>query len=429
MGLLRRIEQRASVENPAVSLASPEAFSIIFGDGMKAATGVQVTTEKALGVPAIWAAVNFIAGTIAGLPLVLYRTSAEGRLDVARRDPLYSLLHDVVNEDKVTSFRWRKQMMVSTLTEGRSFTYIERNAAGRPANFWPLPRSTVTVKRANNRTTYEVKDGGAATKTYDAGEIIDIPFLVLADGVSYLAPFTALRNAIGLAIAMEEYASRFFQGGGVPPLALEGPPASPGAVRRATGQMEEAVKTAYRENRNVLYMPDGHKLTPIGFKPEDGQLTEARLFQLQEAARIYSLPPVFLQDLSRGTYTNSEQQDLHFVKHTLTQWLKLWEQELNAKLFGARNTSRFVEFKLDALLRGDFAARMNGYAQAIQNAILTPNEARDLENRPAMEGGDKLYINTASQSLDGPQMNGETTQPPAEDGNGGAQGEGDEPAQ
>ena len=400
MGILNRMrESRASVEDPRVSLASPEAFAIIFGDTFKSAAGVDVTLERALGIPAVWAAVNFISNTIAALPLQLYKSDADGLNGVARSDPLYPILHDVVNEDSVTSFKWRKQAMFCVLTNGRAFTYIERNKARRIANLWPLDPKHVTVRTTDNRTFYDVKNGGQAV-AYAATEIIDLPFMLMADGVSHMGPIAANRNALGLAIAMEEYASKFFQGGGVPPLSLQGPMTSEAAMRRATQAVDEAVRRANTENKHVIYMPAGHELKPIAFNPENGQLNEARMFQLLEIARIYNLPPTFLQDLSRSTFSNSEQQDLHFVKHALTPWLELWEQELNAKLLGPRSKS-FIEFNVDGLLRGDFKTRMDGYAQAIQNGIRTPDEVRESENygrKGGAAGG--LFVNSTIVPID-----------------------------
>jgi HK97 family phage portal protein len=150
-----------------------------------------------------------------------------------------------------------------------------------------------------------------------------------------------------------------------------------------------------------------------------GQLVDGRRFQMQEIARIYQLPPVFLQDLTDATFSNSEQQDLHFVKHTLGQWIKRWEQQLNLKLFGPRTRSRFVEFNVDGLLRGDFKTRMDGYATAIQNAILEPDEVRGMENRPA-KGGDaaKLHIQGATVPLGDQLKRGSSAAPsPAPGGN------------
>ena len=129
--------------------------------------------------------------------------------------------------------------------------------------------------------------------------------------------------------------------------------------------------------------------------------------------------PIFLQDLTHGTLSNTEQQDLHFVKHTLSQWIKAWEQECNLKLFGPRNRARFVEFNVDGLLRGDFRTRMEGYAKAIQNAINTPDEVRAMENWPRKGGdADKLHIQGATVPLGDQLKRGMTApSPPAENDN------------
>jgi HK97 family phage portal protein len=134
-------------------------------------------------------------------------------------------------------------------------------------------------------------------------------------------------------------------------------------------------------------------------------MTEARRLQSEEIARLFNLPPVFVQDLTHGTFSNTEQQDLHLVKHLIAQWAKALEEELNLKLFGAANNRRYVEHSLDAMMRGDFATRMAGMAQGIQTAILTPNEARTLDNRPPLANGDDLYIQGATVRL-GSQQDG-----------------------
>jgi len=123
-------------------------------------------------------------------------------------------------------------------------------------------------------------------------------------------------------------------------------------------------------------------------------------FSIEQIARIYSLPPIFLQDLTHGTYSNTEQQDLHFVKHTVKRWVEQTEAELNLKLFG-RGSPFFVEFDLDGLMRGDLKTRMEAHSTAIQNGIKTPNEVRAIENLPPMEGGDQLFIQGATVPLAG----------------------------
>ncbi|MEJ0015703.1 MAG: phage portal protein [Acetobacteraceae bacterium] len=396
--LLDRAEARSSPEDPRIPLSSPEAFSALFGS-WRSAAGVEVTPERALGVPAVWCAVNFIAGTIASLPLITYTRDAEGNRRRADGDPIYWLLHDEVNAELQTSFAWRKYSMVNTLLRGRSVSFIERNRIGRPTNLWPLNPLATTVERVGGRKQYRYRDG-AAEHVYAASEVIDIPFMLCVDGISAEAPTSRLRNSLGLAIAIEDYAATFFRGGGVPPLAMQMPDkASPAAGTRAAANIDELIRDARSDGRLVLPLPTGHRLEQIGFNPEAGQLVEARRLQVEEIARMFMLPPIFLQELTRANFANSEQQDLHFVKHTLTQWLECWEQELNAKLFGPRSRN-FVEFNVDGLLRGDFATRMAGYATGIQNAIITPDEARDSENRPRMGGeAAKLHVQGATVPL------------------------------
>jgi HK97 family phage portal protein len=172
------------------------------------------------------------------------------------------------------------------------------------------------------------------------------------------------------------------------------------ALERAADDVDATIRKQSRDGkRQVLTLPAGHTITQIGADPEKSQLVELKRFQIEEIARIYSLPPVFLQDLTHGTIGNTEQQDLHLVKHTIRRWVIQAEQELNLKLFGRDNTEQYVEFNLDGLLRGDFATRMSGYATAVQNAILMPNEIRELENRPENPKGNDLLIQGATVPL------------------------------
>src|SRR3546814_6316110 len=159
---------------------------------------------------------------------------------------------------------------------------------------------------------------------------------------------------------METYASNFFQGGGVPPLAVTGPlPKGPEALKRAMGDIGRAIDAARSSSKPIFAMPPDHELKPVGFDPEKGQMGEARLGQVLEIARAFQLPPVFLQDLSKGTFANTEQQDLFFVKHLIGQWAKRDRKRTRLKLFGQRRTTRQVEHNLAGLRRGDATNRQN----------------------------------------------------------------------
>lgn len=361
-----------------------------------------VTIDTALTVPAVWAAVSFLSRTLAALPLHAYRNGADGPTKIS--GGLETLIHEAPNPEW-TSFKLRQYFWQQVFTGGRGLLWIERSGSNI-VGLWPINPSSVTINRsARGETTYKVD-----TKTFAAADVIDVPFMLKADGLAHWGPIERGTKAIQLALAMNDYGSSFFAGGGVPPLAVHGPlPAGPEAMKRATADIARAIAAAKEDAKPIVALPPGYELKPIGFDPDKGQMTDGRRFQTEEIARIYNLPPVFLQDLSRATFSNSEQQDLHLVKHLIGQWAEALEEELNLKLFGQRNGGRYVEHNLDGLLRGDFVARMNGLSQGIQNAILTPNEARALENRIAVANGDELLIQGATVPL-GSQPNSQNGQ-------------------
>jgi len=399
----------AETEKRAISQTSSEFMRVFGVDERESASGVYVTVDKAMGVPAIWAAVNFLSGTIAGLPLKHYRKTASGREEVPGR--LSNILHNAVNEE-TSSFEWRKYSFDRTLTTGRQYTYIER-IGGEIVNLFPLNPESVTAKIVSGRRVYTFAEDGKRSRNYKASEIIDVPFCIKADMITGLSPIITNRDTIGLAIAATNYGSKFFENGGVPPFVMTGNFTSAEGLNRAAADLQTAVKQSTRDSRLALTLPAGHEITPIGVDLGKAQLVELKRFIIEEIARIYSLPPNFLQDLTRATFSNVEQQDLHLVKHTIRRWIEQTEQEMNLKLFGRDNVTDYVEFNLDGLLRGDFKTRMDGYATGIQNGVLTPNEARRQENRPDADQGNDLMIQSATVPL-GSQPVADETQPPTQ---------------
>lgn len=385
-----------NIENPAVPLTMENMVSFIGLEGLSA-TGERVTLSSALGVPAIWAAVNFLSGTLAALPLNLFRRTKAGR--EKESGELARLLHDNVN-DGCTSFAWRKYCFEQVFTGGRSYTFIERNEAGKVINLWPLDPRHVKVRRRAGRVTYHYTENDR-TVVYEASEIIDLAFMLREDGLAHRSPIMTNRDVVGLAQAVTKYGAKFFRNGGVPPFAIIGPFTSPGGVKRSGDNLSQAVEEAAETRKLALAIPHGHDIKQLGTLPDQAGIVLLKRFINEDVARIYSFPPVFLQDLTHGTFSNTEQQDLQLVKHTLTRWAKQFEQEVTLKLFGRKNSRLYVEMNLDGLLRGDFKTRMEGNARAIQSGQITPDEARERENMPAMGGAaGQLHMQGAMLPID-----------------------------
>lgn len=357
---------------------------------------VVVTIETALQVPAFMCAVMFIAETVASLPLDYYRRKRDGSREEGK-GPLVALLKDAAH-DTLPSFEWRKGELIKKLTGGRGLTYVERNERGQPINFFPLDPAKTKIIRDGFANAYQFEDGGRKV-TYRSDEVIDLPFMLKADGYSHRSPVQMGAKAIGKALAAMSYGEKFFNGGGVPPFVITGP-TTPAGLQRAADDMDKAVRKAKGEKRLALALPPGHEIKQLGTDPEKAQMVESLRFSIEEIARLFKIPPVFLQDLTHGTFSNTEQQDLHFVKHTLLHHVKQFEQELNLKLFGRANRNEYVEFNVDGIMRGDFKTRMEGWARAVQTGIVMPNEARRAENYPDAPGGDSLFMQGATVPID-----------------------------
>lgn len=393
LGYEIRREQRDSPESIKSSATAAEIFAFFGLDDRQVPS---VTADSAMRVPAYAAARTFLSSSLANLPLHAFRK--EGTSTKRVGGALQRLLNEAPNQEW-SSFAARKYFWSGVFGErGRGLLYIERGGRD-PISLWPMDPTKTTVRRVGHKRVYDWNDQGVK-RVYPAADVIDVPFLLKADQISTYSPLSNGERVIQLALAMNDYGSGFFAGGGVPPLALVGPmPAGREAMQRAIADVQRAIDEARKSGKPIVNIPPGYELKPVGLDPEKGQMTDALRFIVEEIARIFNLPPVFLQDLTHGTFSNSEQQDLHLVKHLIAQWAKALEDELNLKLFGADNNRRWCEHSLDGLMRGDFKSRIEGMARGVQTALLTPNEARALDNREAMPEGDKLYIQGATVEL------------------------------
>ena len=377
---------------PSMVQSNPALVSFL--GMMDGATSEPVTIDSALGLTPIWSAVNFLSRTLASLPVKVYERQADGGRKAISGHPLAALLNGAAN-DETTAFAWRQSAWGDTFTAGRQVSWIERNGRGDPINLWPLEVAKVTLRSDGGRLTYFYRDGSALGKTYRAADILDLAFMPGATRLTARGPIASNAKTVALALAVTKYGAKFFDQGGIPPFTISGPMRTAGGAARASADLTQAVAKLANEGGHALALPDGHALNVLGFDPEKMQMVEVKRLLVEEFARIYQMPPAFLQDLTHGTFSNVEQQDLQLVKHVLSPWVKAWEAEANLKLFGRAPGNHYLETSLDAILRGDLLSRSEALAKRIASGQLTPNEGRELDNRPALPGGDVLFMQGA----------------------------------
>ena len=364
-------------------------------------SGKAVTERSAMQMTAVYSCVRILAEAVAGLPLHLYRYKEDGGKEKALDHPLYLLLHDEPNPE-MSSFVFRETLMTHLLLWGNAYAQIIRNGKGEVIALYPLMPNRMVVDRdihgqlyyQYTRSTEEAPTMKGVTVNLPPSDVLHIPGLGF-DGLVGYSPIAMAKNAIGMAIACEEYGAKFFANGAAPGGVLE----HPGTIKDPQ-RVRESWQSTFGGSGNsnkIAVLEEGMKYTPIGISPEQAQFLETRKFQINEIARIFRVPPHMVGDLEKSSFSNIEQQSLEFVKYTLEPWLVRWEQSIQRTLFSPEEKKRyFAKFNVEGLLRGDYASRMSGYATARQNGWMSANDIRELENLdriPTEDGGDLYLIN------------------------------------
>ena len=373
-------------------------FSFFMGGST---SGKPVNERSAMQMTAVYSCVRILAEAIACLPLHLYKYSENGCKEKATEHPLYRLLHDEPNPE-MSSFVFRETLMTHLLLWGNAYAQIIRNGKGKVIALYPLMPNKMTVDRdENEQIYYTYQRATEEAHTMNGSSVKLLPYDVLHipglefDGLVGYSPIAMAKNAIGMAIACEEFGAKFFANGAAPSGVLE----HPGTIKDP-GRVRDAWQSQFGGSANsgkVAVLEEGMKYTPLSISPEQAQFLETRKFQINEIARIFRVPPHMVGDLEKSSFSNIEQQSLEFVKYTLDPWVIRWEQSMaRALLTLDEKTEYFIHFNLEGLLRGDYQSRMNGYSIARQNGWMSANDIRELENLdriPTELGGDLYLIN------------------------------------
>jgi HK97 family phage portal protein len=371
-------------------------YSFLMGSST---AGKNVTERSAMQMTAVYSCVRILAEAVAGLPLHLYRYKEDNGKEKAIDHTLYHLLHDEPNPE-MSSFVFRETLMTHLLLWGNAYAQIIRNGKGEVIALYPLIPNRMTVNRDENGQLYyeyssasdDINSNSSRTVVLMPRDVLHIPGLGF-DGLVGYSPIAMAKNAIGMAIACEEYGAKFFANGAAPSGVLE----HPGTIKDPK-KVREAWQSQFGGSSNagrVAVLEEGMKYTPISISPEQAQFLETRKFQINEIARIFRIPPHMVGDLEKSSFSNIEQQSLEFVKYTLDPWVIRWEQSLmRALLSNDEKKEYFIKFNLEGLLRGDYESRMKGYSIGRQNGWMSANDIRELENldRISREDGGDLYL-------------------------------------
>lgn len=355
------------------------------------------SSANAMRIASVYACVRVIAETVASLPLQLHeRLPGDGGKRRATDHPLYPVLHHAPTA-RLTAFSWREMMQAHLCLRGNAYALIVRNRTdGSVRELVPLhpDRVEVTERGIGGEVAYLVQStAGDERAELGPGAVLHIRGLAL-DGLVGRSPIQDARYAFEVADATAATAASLYTRG-----------FRHGVVLSHPKTLSTVAQTNLAESFAKHYGPHGAeypivleedtKVSTVTMTPDDAQFLETRKYTRSEIAGLFRVPLHLIGDLERSTNNNIEHQSLEFVIHCIRPWVVRWEQALTHALLPARADGRefFLEFNLEALLRGDSESRAKFYTAMYMLGVYNTNEIRARENEnPIGAEGDVRYV-------------------------------------
>lgn len=388
--MLRSLFTRATVPSVAnIAGATVDAYGRVgrFGDYVDAGTYVDENTT--LTVSAVWRGINLISDAIGSLPIHAYKNGE-------RIEPCPSiLLRPAYPETAVETY----SAMVGTLILHGNYVAVlgPPNSTGWPDIIYPVAPTRVSVTRDNGRLVYKIDD-----MVFNASEVMHIKAHSRPGSDYGLGLLQTQRQLIGSALAINEYAAKYFAGGTAPTGIIKS--ANPDLTQQEADLLKSMWLQHYGgRNREPAVLNATTDFTPITDNAQQAQLIESRTFSLTEVANALGIPAYYLgaPNTSR-TYSNVESENMQLIRWSLTPWLTRVEQAMSDLL----PRGQYAKFNLDSLLRGDTNSRYQAHKIGIEAGFLTVDEVRQIEDKPVY-----LAENDTAEMIEAPETENETELP------------------
>lgn len=384
------------------SLTTASSWAELITGSAPTATGITVTASEAMRVPVVANAVQLISEAVASLDVMVKRIDGTTEIDVPDH-PLLPLLRGEANE-WTSGFELIRQIVQDALTSDAGGMVWVNRPDGEPREL---------VRYRNGFISFEVDQDNGERRYRLSNRPIparDVIHLLPPLG---RAPLTLAMEAIAVAVALNLHAARLFSRGARPSGALHVPK---GMGEQAIQSMRAAWRLAHEgeDQGRTAILFDGATFVPFTFNSTDAQFLENRRFQIEEIARAFNIPAPMVGDLSRATWSNSEQKGREFLSYTLEPWLRALEGAMGRALFNDdERADHVIRFDRDDLTRADLGTRATVINSLIASRTINPNEGRGWIGLPPRDGGEE-FLNpniTSNAAPAGPAAEDATDEP------------------
>ena len=380
----------------------PSVINITLSDG-DASTQVLNMKAKELYQTQdnLQAVVNFLANSIAQLPLKVYvrEGESERRRD---RDSIASQLLWRPNADQ-TSFEFFRALMVEYFVCGSVYVWLLPDADAQSGyQLRIVPTEWIQYSRqgsfAPDTIRLCVKNGGTAVDV-PKDEFIQFRTYSVGSPAGYLSPISALRQTLSEQVEAGRFRRQLWKSSG----RLNAQIIRPKDVAPWSDEQKKKFATAFREAwgaggskaGSIPILEDGMEIKPFATSFREQQYAESVVLTREAVAAAYGVNPSLIWHSNTQTYASSRDNARALYAECLGPVIQMLQQRINAFLLpmvGA-DPRTYVEFDLTEKLKGSFEERAQIYQSACGGPYLTRDEVRaELNLSPLPDGQGKDII-------------------------------------
>lgn len=334
----------------------------------------------------IFSVVTRLSNSMASLPLKLYKN-----YEITQNNASDTLINEP--NPNMTGFEFIRNMETSRDEKGNGYAVIERNIRSQVERLTLVnPDYVVPLLEKNTKELwYEVTGEDGNLYYFHNMDMLHVKHIVGSSGLRGINPIKVLSNANEFDKAVREFSLKEMQS--APNSFILKYAANVDTEKRQ--RVIDDFKRFYKDNGGILFQEPGVEIDELERKYVAADTFTTERITRSRVANVYNMPVTMLNDTEGQSYSSNEQLMRMYVDLTLIPIVRQYEQEFNRKLLtpDERKSGFYFKFSVNALLRGDMAARTAFYSMMIRSAGMKPDEARMFEDLPPVGGNaDKLWI-------------------------------------
>jgi HK97 family phage portal protein len=342
-----------------------------------------VTPESATHLVPVFASIRHIVDFCSTLPVMSYRRVGEDRIQV----PPHLLFRGLDEDGRPGAVSWLGQAFYGMATRGNAVGWVNE------ADSFGLPISVSWLGHGDWSFDEQTRQWYVMGRPVGSSNILHIPWIVPPGKVLGLSPIEHFAEVISAGLSAQEYAD-VQRGGGAPPSILKN-----NAKVLEPGQaalVRERLVSSLRKHEPFVTGADWDFST-VAIPPNHAQFIETLKLTANQTAAIYGIDPTEVGGTPGGslTYNTEELRQINRAAN-MRPYIERFERAINRAL----PDGRFIKLNTDATVRTDVKTRTEVVGEQLKDGRLSVNEARALEDRTPVKGGDVFNVTTSTRQRD-----------------------------